>query len=264
MTTLHPYDFSIAGTGKMSRAIDPSNIIPKYYQLANILREQIENGTWKANETIPSERQLEQQYNLSRPTIRQAIDLLITQGYLYRIHGKGTFVSPPKLQKGILELTSFSEDMRNRGLEPGQIFLEFGLIAPPKKIKKRLEILNANQQVLRIKRIRTGNGEPIGIQDSYLNLPDGKAISKQELEERGSIYAILQEKFGIYPAEADETLEVTLASEEEAALLSIPAGSPLLLNERILYSQDRKAIEFVSILYRGDRYKYYMRLTKKV
>ncbi len=248
----------------MSRAIDPSNIIPKYYQLANILREQIENGTWKANETIPSERQLEQQYNLSRPTIRQAIDLLITQGYLYRIHGKGTFVSPPKLQKGILELTSFSEDMRNRGLEPGQIFLEFGLMAPPKKIKKRLEILNANQQVLRIKRIRTGNGEPIGIQDSYLNLPDGKAISKQELEERGSIYAILQEKFGIYPAEADETLEVTLASEEEAALLSIPAGSPLLLNERILYSQDRKAIEFVSILYRGDRYKYYMRLTKKV
>ncbi len=248
----------------MSRAIDPSNIIPKYYQLANILREQIENGTWKANETIPSERQLEQQYNLSRPTIRQAIDLLITQGYLYRIHGKGTFVSPPKLQKGILELTSFSEDMRNRGLEPGQIFLEFGLIAPPKKIKKRLEILNANQQVLRIKRIRTGNGEPIGIQDSYLNLPDGKAISKQELEERGSIYAILQEKFGIYPAEADETLEVTLASEEEAQHLSIPTGSPLLLNERILYSQDRKAIEFVSILYRGDRYKYYMRLTKKV
>ncbi len=248
----------------MSRAIDPSNIIPKYYQLANILREQIENGTWKANETIPSERQLEQQYNLSRPTIRQAIDLLITQGYLYRIHGKGTFVSPPKLQKGILELTSFSEDMRNRGLEPGQIFLEFGLMAPPKKIKKRLEILNANQQVLRIKRIRTGNGEPIGIQDSYLNLPDGKAISKQELKERGSIYTILQEKFGIYPAEADETLEVTLASEEEAALLSIPAGSPLLLNERILYSQDRKAIEFVSILYRGDRYKYYMRLTKKV
>lgn len=248
----------------MSRAIDPSNIIPKYYQLANILREQIENGTWKANEAIQSERQLEQQYNLSRPTIRQAIDLLITQGYLYRIHGKGTFVSPPKLQKGIFELTSFSEDMRNRGLEPGQIFLEFGLTTPPKKIRTRLEISDLQKKVLRIKRIRTGNGEPIGIQDSYLNLPEGKEISQQELEERGSIYAILQEKFGIYPAEADETLEVTLASEEEASLLTIPLGSPLLLNERILYSQDRKAIEFVSILYRGDRYKYYMRLTKKI
>jgi len=248
----------------MSRAIDPSNIIPKYYQLANILREQIENGTWKANETIPSERQLEQQYNLSRPTIRQAIDLLITQGYLYRIHGRGTFVSPPKLQKGILELTSFSEDMRNRGLEPGQIMLEFGFTDPPKKIKKRLEISDPKKKVLRIKRIRTGNGEPIGIQDSYLNLPDTKEISLQELEERGSIYAILQEKFGIYPAEADETLEVTLASEEEAEQLAIPLGSPLLLNERILYSQNRQAIEFVSILYRGDRYKYTMRLSRKV
>jgi GntR family transcriptional regulator len=61
---------------------------------------------------------LEEQYNLSRPTIRQAIDLLERQGYLYRVHGRGTFVSPPKLQKGMLELTSFSEDMRNRGLTP--------------------------------------------------------------------------------------------------------------------------------------------------
>lgn len=247
----------------MSRAIDPSSIIPKYYQLADILREQIEDGTWIANETIQSERQLEQQYGLSRPTIRQAIDLLIAQGYLYRIHGKGTFVSPPKLQKGILELTSFSEDMRNRGLKPGQIFLEFGPILPPKKVENHLEIIDPDKKVLRIKRVRTGNGEPIGIQDSYLNLPEGKTITRQELEESGSIYAILQEKFSIFPSEADETLEVTLATEEEATLLSIPEGSPLLLNERILYSQDRQAIEFVSILYRGDRYKYYMRLTKK-
>ena len=247
----------------MSRTIDPSNILPKYYQLANILREQIENGTWKANETIQSERQLELQYNLSRPTIRQAIDLLISQGYLYRIHGKGTFVSPPKLQKGVLELTSFSEDMRNRGLEPGQIFLEFGYVKPPEKVKKRLEIETPRKKVLRIKRIRTGNDIPIGIQDSFLNLPEGKEITRSELDERGSIYAILQEKFGIFPAEADETLEVTLATEEEATFLTIPVGSPLLLNERILYSQDRKAIEFVSILYRGDRYKYSMRLIKK-
>lgn len=250
--------------GKMSRAIDPSNIIPKYYQLANILREEIKSGTWKANETIPSERQLEQQYNLSRPTIRQAIELLISQGYLYRMHGRGTFVSPAKLQKGILELTSFSEDMRKRGLKPGQIMLDFGFVDPPKDVREHLNINSPTKQVLRIKRIRTGDGEPIGIQDSYLNLVEGQEITQEELDERGSIYAILGEKFGIFPAEADETLEVTLASEEEAEQLNIPAGSPLLLNERILYSQDRKKIEFVSILYRGDRYKYYMRLTRKI
>jgi GntR family transcriptional regulator len=204
---------------------------------------------------------LEEQYNLSRPTIRQAIDLLERQGYLYRIHGKGTFVSPPKLQKGMLELTSFSEDMRNRGLEPGQVFLDFGFVAPNSKVAAKLG-LGDSARVLRIKRIRLGNDEPIGLQDSYLALEEDQVITREEIEQKGSIYAILQQKFGIYPTEADETLEVTLASPEEAELLQIPVGSPLLLNERTLWSQDRKAIEFVSILYRGDRYKYFVRLTR--
>lgn len=247
----------------MSSAIDPINALPKYYQLANIIRQQIEDGVWQQKQAIPSERQLEVQYKLSRPTIRQAIDLLVRQGFLYRVHGRGTFVSPPKLQKGILELTSFSEDMRNRGLEPGQIFLDFGLVDIPPKVAKQLEVQDPNTQVLRIKRIRTGNGEPIGIQDSYLLLPQGQAITRAELEQRGSIYAILQEKFGIFPSAADETLEVTLANAEEAAYLQIPEGNPLLLNERTLWSQDRQAVEFVRILYRGDRYKYLLRLTRK-
>jgi len=94
-------------------------------------------------------------------------------------------------------------------------------------------------------------------------LPPGQEITRAEVEKRGSIYDILQEKFGIFPSEADETLEVTLASAEEARLLEIPEGSPLLLNERTLWSQDRKAVEFVKILYRGDRYKYTVRLTRK-
>ncbi len=117
--------------------------------------------------------------------------------------------------------------------------------------------------MLRIKRLRTGNGEPIGLQDSYLALDNGQVITREEIEQKGSIYAILQQKFGIYPTEADETLEVTLATPEEAELMQIPVNSPLLLNERTLWSQDRKAIEFVSILYRGDRYKYFVRLTRK-
>ena len=87
--------------------IDPANIIPKYFQLANILRGKIQNGEYAPQDAIPSERQLEMQYNLSRPTIRQALILLERQGYLYRVHGKGTFVSPPKLQKGMLELDQF-------------------------------------------------------------------------------------------------------------------------------------------------------------
>jgi len=247
----------------MSSTIDPSNIIPKYYQLANIIKQQIENGTFPAYTAIPSERQIEEHYSLSRPTIRQAIDILERQGYLYRVHGKGTFVSPPKLQKGILELTSFSEDMRNRGLEPGQEIIEYGEIKPPAKVAQQLEMTDPDMKVLRIKRLRFGNKTPIGLQDSYLCLPAGQTITREEIEARGSIYSILQEKFGLYPTEADETLEVTLATPEEAEMLQIPVGSPLLLNERRLWSQNRQAIEFVRILYRGDRYKYFVRLTRK-
>jgi len=243
--------------------IDPTDVIPKYYQLANILRQQIESGDFKPHDAILSERQLEHRYNLSRPTIRQAIDLLSRQGYLYRVHGKGTFVSPPKLQKGILELTSFSEDMRNRGLNPGQRILEFGYVKPDIKTRQQLEIPDDEEKVLRIKRLRYGDEEPMGLQDSFLALDSTHTITREEIEDKGSIYVILQEKFGIYPTEADETLEVTLATREEAELLNIKEGSPLLLNERTLWSQDRKAIEFVRILYRGDRYKYFVRLTRK-
>jgi GntR family transcriptional regulator len=247
----------------MSSMIDPQNMIPKYYQLANILREQIENGEFSEQDAIPSERQLEEKFNLSRPTIRQAIDLLERQGFVYRVHGRGTFVSPHKLQMGTQELTSFSEDMRSRGLEPGQRFLAFEKITPPKKAAIQLEITDPNQQVLRIKRLRFGDADPIGIQDSYLALPAGQTITKEEMETHGSIYAILQNKYGIFPTEAEETLEVTLATPEEAELLQIPIGSPLLLNVRTLWSQDRKAVEYVRILYRGDRYKYLVRLARK-
>jgi GntR family transcriptional regulator len=243
--------------------IDPTGAMPKYYQLAIILRQQIENGDYQPHDAIPSERHLEDRYNLSRPTIRQSIDLLARQGYLYRVHGKGTFVSPPKLQKGILELTSFSEDMRKRGLKPGHKILEFDYVLPDNQTTRQLEITDPNKKVLRIKRLRFGDEIPIGIQDSYLDLEKSQTITREEMGESGSIYAILQEKYGIYPAEADETLEVTLATRDEADLLQIAEGSPLLLNERTLWSQDRKAIEFVRILYRGDRYKYFLRLTRK-
>jgi GntR family transcriptional regulator len=246
----------------MPESINPNDILPRYYQLVEILRENIADGTYKAHQPIPSERQLETIYSVSRTTIRQAIDLLVRQGFLYREHGRGTFVSPQKLQKGISELTSFSEDMKQRGLEPGQKILEVGYIEPPENVCQHLELPEDCQRVLRIERLRLGDGVPMGIQTSYYNLPEGQTITLQDLEENGSIYRILQEKFHLIPTEADETLEVTLATPHEAALLQIEPGSPLLLSERTTYSQFRRVIEFVKILYRGDRYRYYAKLTR--
>jgi GntR family transcriptional regulator len=245
----------------MSRTVNPYDIVPKYYQLINIVRQKIEEGEWKPYQPIPSERQLEVLYDISRTTIRQAIGILIRQGYLFREQGRGTFVSPQKLQKGLMELTSFSEDMRNRGIVPGHRILDLEMIVPPAKVLQHLE-LQPGSQVLHINRVRLGDGVPIGLQESFLALPEGSVITQQDLDEVGSIYTILQEKFHIIPTEAYETLEVTVASSPEAALLQITEGSPLLLSERTLWSQNRRAIEFVRILYRGDRYRYFVKLSR--
>lgn len=245
----------------MSRFINHNNAIPKYFQLASILKGQIDDGEWKPRQSIPSERQLELQYKVSRPTVRQAIEYLEKQGYLYREHGRGTFVSPQKLQKKMLELTSFSEDLLRKGMQPNQIIRSICHIVPPEKILKRLE-LPLESSVLRIERIRLGNDVPIGLQTSYVVLGDDQQIDEDDLKHYGSLYRVLEEKLNIIPMEADETLEVTLATPEEAALLQVKAGAPLLLNERLTYDQNRKPVEFVKILYRGDRYQYVIRLTR--
>jgi len=245
----------------MSSVIDPYNAIPKYHQLAGILRKKIVDGEWPPQSPIPSERQLEMIYSVSRPTIRQAIELLIHEGYLYREHGKGTFVMPQKLQKGLMELTSFSEDLIKRGIKPGQRILEMAYETAPEEVIRKLE-LSEGTQVLRISRVRLGDGLPIGLQTSYVIVKPDQLITHEELEEVGSLYKILQEKLHIIPWAADETLEVTLATKEEADLLQVKVGAPLLMNERVLWSQERKAVEFVKILYRGDRYRYTMRLSR--
>lgn len=246
----------------MPSTVDPNNILPRYYQLINIIKGQIDSKKWKPHEPIPSERQLEEIYNVSRTTIRQALDILTRQGYLYREHGRGTFVSPQKLQKGINELTSFTEDMLKRGLKPASKNLNLELIEPPADVAAMLDIHDKNQKVYKIERLRLADNQPMGLQTSYLLLSEGQEITEADLGTSKSLYRLLQEKFNLIPTEADETLEVTVASEQEAQLLQVPEGSPLLLSERILFSQFRRPLEFVKILYRGDRYKYYARLTR--
>ncbi len=242
--------------------IDPNDYVPRYYQLANILRERILGGKMAPHQPIPSERELEKLYNVSRTTIRPAIDILVRQGFLYREHGKGTFVSPPKLQKGISELTSFTEDMKRRGIVPGQKILSIGYVEPPENVCAHLELPRGCKNVLCVDRIRLGDGSPMGLQTSYYNLPQGMTFTREELEQVGSIYALLRDKLHLIPTEADETLEVTVASNREATLLHVKPGSPLLLSERTTYSQARRVVEFAKILYRGDRYQYFAKLTR--
>ena len=116
--------------------------------------------------------------------------------------------------------------------------------------------------VLQIDRLRLADEEPIGIHHAYLLFPASQSITREELETFGSLYALLETRFNLIPSEASETLEATVANEREASLLGIIEGTPLLLLERTTFSQHREPIEFVKMLYRADRYKFYFHITR--
>lgn len=242
--------------------IDPLHVLPKYYQLCEIIRQKIEDGEWQPDQPIPSERELEATYAVSRTTVRQALNILVRQGYLYRKHGRGTFVAPPKLQYSLHLPTSFSAEMHMRGIQPGQQILEMEYVEPPARIRQHLELPPHVKEILRVDRLRFGDGEPVGLHEAYLPLAREQAITREELEASGSLYALLEARFNLIPSEAAQTVEATLADEREAALLGIRKGSPLLLIERTTWSQTRRPMEFVKMLYRADRYKCYIHITR--
>lgn len=242
--------------------VDPLSVVPKYYQLSEILRHKIDNNEWQPHDPIPPERELETLYNVSRTTVREALNHLANQGYIYREHGRGTFVSRPKMQQSLHTLHSFTDDMAVRGSVAGQRILSLERITPSDRVRQQLELSSGTESVMQVERLRHADDEPIGIQLAYLPLTVDQTITMEELLEVGSLYTLLETKFGLIPVEADETLEAIVANEREASLLKIKERSPLLMLERITYSQHRRPMEFVKMFYRADRYKYYAHLTR--
>lgn len=242
--------------------VDPFSAVPKYYQLAEILREKIDNAEWQPHDSIPAERELEILYSVSRTTVREALNHLADQGYIYREHGRGTFVSRPKMQHSLHNLQSFTDEMKARGRIAGQKILRVEYIDPPARARQQLELAPDIKKVLKTERLRYADEEPIGIQIAYLPLLTDQLFTIEEIKQVGSLYLLLEQNFGLIPLEADETLEATVANKREATLLEVEEGSPLLLLERTTYSQHHRPMEFVKMLYRADQYKYYVHIAR--
>jgi GntR family transcriptional regulator len=246
---------------RLSR-VDPLSAVPKYYQLAEILRQKIESDEWKTHDSLPAERELEVIYGVSRTTVREALNYLAKRGYIYREHGRGTFVARPKMQQSLHLLRSFTDDMTARGSSPGQRILELEYVEPTSRIRQQLELPLETSKVMKLERLRYADNEPIGIHTAYLPLSTDQPVTVDELLHSGSLYALLESKFNLIPVEAEQTIEATGANKEEAALLEVEEGSPLLLVERTSLSYQRQPMEFVKMLYRADRYKYHMHINR--
>jgi GntR family transcriptional regulator len=203
-------------------------------------------------EAIPSERQLSAEFGISRLTLRAALDELVREGYLVRRRGAGTFVSEPKIAQE-LTMTSFTEDMRRRGMTPGSRTLELKVVAAGARLGRILRV-SPSEPIMVAKRLRLADRETMAMETLHVPERLVPGLTAKDLEER-SFYELLEDSYGIVIVGGTQTIEPTVTNEEESAALGVPLHSPAFLFERVTHSEEGEIVEFVSSLYRGDRYR---------
>jgi GntR family transcriptional regulator len=209
---------------------------------------------------IPSERQLSVDLGVSRLTVRAALDGLVREGLLDRRRGSGTFVREPKIAQE-LTMTSFSEEMRRRGMRPASKTLSLTTTLAGAYLGRCLRV-SPSEPIVVAKRLRLADGEPMAIETVHVAESRVPGLTPKDLEE-GSFYELLSERYRIEIVGGIQTIEPTVTNEEESDALDVPLHSPAFLFERTTRSQTDEIVEFVRSIYRGDRYRLVTELNRR-
>lgn len=234
--------------------LDKSLPIPLYFQLAETLRAQIESGALKPGAQLPSERELGEQLGISRMTVRQAITYLAQKGTLVIKPGVGTFAAEPKLTYDALQLLGFTEEMMAQGRVVASRVLEQTIVSPSATVVAKLG-LDDKARTLKIVRLRLEDETPLLLETIHIPAALCPRLEKQDLA-RNSLYALLENKYGIVLKHARQTFEATNANEHEAELLGVQPQTPMILSEGVTFSESNVPIEHFKAVYRGDRFKF--------
>lgn len=231
--------------------------VPKYYRLKKHLLDMTE--TLPPGTPVPPERTLAAEFDTSRTTVRQALQELVVEGRLERIQGKGTFVAKPKVSQA-LQLTSYTEDMRAQGLEPTSQLLDIGYITADDTLAELLDISAerpgaAHRAAAPRERRADGHRDDPPLREALPAL-------RRSLVKYTSLYTALAEVYDVHLAEAEETIETSLATPREAGLLGTDVGLPMLMLSRHSLDRQGEPVEWVRSVYRGDRYKFVARLKR--
>jgi len=244
----------------VAQRIDKRSPVPLYVQLEALLWERIKSGEWKPDHRLPSEDELAREHGVSKITVRQALRDLAAAGLVRREQGRGTFVAAPRLEQGPRELTSFSEEMRKRGLRPSSLVLERDVIPAGPSVAEKLQLAES-EQVFRLRRIRLADETPMGLQTAYIPSRLVPGIMDEDLA-AGSLYEVLGRKYGLTPARAREIHSARLVAPEEARYLLTLEGSPALAAERVSFLPDGRPLELVYSVMRADRYQIVLELVR--
>lgn len=235
-----------------------------YSIIYNDLLEKIKSGALKEGDFIPKEMDLSKQFEVSRPTVRQALNMLVNDGYLKRVRGKGSYVTKPKvLQQYTQFIESYNYEMEKKGLVPSTKVLEIGLVYPNEKIQRQLRI-SPEEKVVKLRRLRSvsenGSLKPIILTTVYFPfrlLPD----AFQYDFEKQSFYGVL-DTHGIQVRKGTRLLEIKALGKDRAALFGLPDGSPCHYISSVGYDENDQPVEYSENYYPADRNKFIIEIVK--
>lgn len=245
---------SLAGLPSgLFRPLDKKSFEPLYAQIQSRLKELIRTGEIGVNDSLPGEAELSRIFGISRMTARHALQGLTNEGLTYRERGRGTFVSPPKVEKEITHLLGFSAQIRLLGMKASTRVLASAVIPAEGSIAESLE-LSVHDEVLRLQRLRLADDEPIAIEEVWI--PRSRFPGVEQIDfGKHSLYETLRDRYGVRIGSSRETIGARQATAEEARLLRITPRSSLLEVSRTLLDVEGQPMEVAHSLYRGDRYR---------
>ena len=238
--------------------LDENSIIPLYYQLKELLKEQIRDGTLKEGDQLPTERGLMEIYKISRATARKALEDLMNEGLIYKKQGIGTFVAKPKLSQDLIGEMSFVRQAIKQGLRPSSKIIHKAIEKHVSQSILNTLNLNASAEILMYSVVVYINKEPIAIETVYIPIKVAPSILEKELE-KTNIFDLLQNECKLNLSHSIVEIEPTLINEFEAKHLETSIGKPALSVNRVFYVGESPTIIHKRIL-RGERFKYYFKL----
>jgi len=236
------------------KRVDKSHSISLYYQLKLIIREKIESKEWKPSDKIPSEAFLCKLNNISPMTVRQAINALCDEGFLYKVRGRGTFVAKQKLERDLSELSSLTEMLKDEGYKVKRKVIDLATIPVPKHIADKLGIKKGDD-VLRIERLMSIGPEPFYYETGYLNFELCPDLSIGHFSQH-SIYHIIEKICGLNIDYAHLNMEFNSCKAEHSEFLKVKEGSPVLYLDQTIYLVGDKPVHFAEAVTKSEKYKY--------
>jgi GntR family transcriptional regulator len=244
--------------GCIDMKLDSGKPVPLYYQLQEDLKKKIEAGFYKPGDLIPTEKELQELYGVSRITVRNAVIALVLEDLLIKKQGFGTVVAAPRMVENFSRLSSFTEKIEHQGGKVRSLVLEIREISASARIAEHLNI-DTGSGVLMVRRLRLVDETPLALFTNYISLETG--ISRDD-DFSGSIFKLLEEKYGIPLTSGEKVIEAIVADEDDAEALQTAPGEPLLLIRNTVFDKNRSPVDSSEGVYRADRFKYIVTLER--